>query len=233
MKINIVTFDGDGNGATTLQTKIQLWNRAGNGWPDVIFSEQVNDPVWMAQKPFDFAAPIEEPHPRGHAQPVAGALDRPVHGRRQAVLRPGQPRPGGALGEPEEDGRRSATPSPRPGRSGRRWARRSPPSTRATSSATSATPSATGSTCGATSARSSSSTATTCTINADRRALHRDGEPARPADQERHAAAAQRVHPGLRQAVRRRGRQGADDARDRPGTRRRCSTRPCTSRPAR
>ena len=58
-KVNIVTFDGDGNGATTMQTKIQLWNRTGNGWPDVIFSQQVNDPVWMAQKPFDFAAPVK------------------------------------------------------------------------------------------------------------------------------------------------------------------------------
>jgi ABC-type glycerol-3-phosphate transport system substrate-binding protein len=57
--VKVVTFDGDGNGATTMQTKIQLWNRSGNGWPDVIFSEQVNDPVWMAQKPFDFAAPIK------------------------------------------------------------------------------------------------------------------------------------------------------------------------------
>src|SRR5689334_12522143 len=57
--VKIVTFDGDGNGATTLQAKIQLWNRTGNGWPDVIFSEQVNDPVWMAQKPFDFAANLE------------------------------------------------------------------------------------------------------------------------------------------------------------------------------
>ena len=56
--LKIVTFDGDGNGATTLQAKIQLWNRTGNGWPDVIFSEQVNDPVWMAQKPFDFAEPV-------------------------------------------------------------------------------------------------------------------------------------------------------------------------------
>jgi ABC-type glycerol-3-phosphate transport system substrate-binding protein len=56
--LNIVTYDGDGNGATTLQTKIQLWNRTGNGWPDVVFSQQVNDPVWMAQKPFDFAAPV-------------------------------------------------------------------------------------------------------------------------------------------------------------------------------
>ena len=53
--LNIVTYDGDGNGATTMQTKIQLWNRTGKGWPDVIFSEQANDPVWMGQKPFDFA----------------------------------------------------------------------------------------------------------------------------------------------------------------------------------
>ena len=57
--MHIVTFDGDGNGATTLQTKIQLWNRTGKGWPDVIFSEQVNDPVWMAQKPFEYAAPVK------------------------------------------------------------------------------------------------------------------------------------------------------------------------------
>jgi ABC-type glycerol-3-phosphate transport system substrate-binding protein len=53
--LHIVTYDGDGNGATTLQTKIQLWNRTGKGWPDIIFTEQANDPVWMAQKPFDYA----------------------------------------------------------------------------------------------------------------------------------------------------------------------------------
>jgi ABC-type glycerol-3-phosphate transport system substrate-binding protein len=57
--VKIVTFDGDANGATTLQTKIQLWNRSGKGWPDIIFSEQVNDPVWMAMKPFEFAAPVK------------------------------------------------------------------------------------------------------------------------------------------------------------------------------
>jgi ABC-type glycerol-3-phosphate transport system substrate-binding protein len=57
--VHIVTFDGDANGATTLQTKIQLWNRTGSGWPDVIFSEQVNDPVWMAMKPFNFAEPVK------------------------------------------------------------------------------------------------------------------------------------------------------------------------------
>jgi ABC-type glycerol-3-phosphate transport system substrate-binding protein len=57
--VKIVTFDGDSNGSTELQTKIQLWNRIGSGWPDVIFSEQVNDPVWMAQAPFNFAAPVK------------------------------------------------------------------------------------------------------------------------------------------------------------------------------
>ena len=55
VKLNIVIYDGDGNGATTMQTKIQLWNRTGHGWPDIIFTEQANDPVWMSQKPFDFA----------------------------------------------------------------------------------------------------------------------------------------------------------------------------------
>jgi ABC-type glycerol-3-phosphate transport system substrate-binding protein len=62
--LNIVTFDGDGNGATTMQTKIQLWNRTGHGWPDVIFSEQANDPVWMGQKPFDYALDLKTVFPK-------------------------------------------------------------------------------------------------------------------------------------------------------------------------
>lgn len=62
--VNLVTYDGDGNGATTLQTKIQLWNRTGNGWPDVIFTEQANDPVWMAQKPFDYAQDLKSVFPK-------------------------------------------------------------------------------------------------------------------------------------------------------------------------
>ena len=40
--VNIVTFDGDGNGASTMQTKIQLWNRTGSGWPDVVFPSRSN-----------------------------------------------------------------------------------------------------------------------------------------------------------------------------------------------
>jgi ABC-type glycerol-3-phosphate transport system substrate-binding protein len=63
VKLHIVTFDGDSNGATTLQAKIQLWNRTGHGWPDVIFSEQVNDPVWMGSKPFDYAADLKSALP--------------------------------------------------------------------------------------------------------------------------------------------------------------------------
>jgi ABC-type glycerol-3-phosphate transport system substrate-binding protein len=58
MHVHIVTYNGDANGSTTLQTKIQLWNRSGGGWPDVLFSEQVNDPVWMAKPPFNFAEPV-------------------------------------------------------------------------------------------------------------------------------------------------------------------------------
>src|SRR4029453_7371773 len=64
VQADIVTFDGDGNGASTLQTKIQLWNRTGKGWPDVVFSQQVNDPVWMAGKPFEFAAPLDDLIPK-------------------------------------------------------------------------------------------------------------------------------------------------------------------------
>ena len=59
VNVKKVIYDGDGNGATGLQTKIQLWNRTGSGWPDVIFSEQANDPVWMGQAPFDFAADLK------------------------------------------------------------------------------------------------------------------------------------------------------------------------------
>ena len=65
--MDIVTYDGDGNGATTMQTKIQLWNRTGEGWPDVVFSQQVNDPVWMAQEAVRVRRTARGPHPRGRA----------------------------------------------------------------------------------------------------------------------------------------------------------------------
>src|SRR5688500_13299889 len=61
--VDALTYDRNGNGATTMQSKSQLWNRSGEGSPDVVFSQQVNDPVWMAQEPFEFAAPLEEVSP--------------------------------------------------------------------------------------------------------------------------------------------------------------------------
>jgi ABC-type glycerol-3-phosphate transport system substrate-binding protein len=73
VKLHIVTFDGDSNGATTLQAKIQLWNRTGKGWPDVIFSEQINDPVWMASKPFNYAANLDGAFPKKVLKKIPGA----------------------------------------------------------------------------------------------------------------------------------------------------------------
>src|SRR4030081_3001478 len=34
-KLNIVTYDGSADGSTYLQTKVQLFDRTGSGWPDV------------------------------------------------------------------------------------------------------------------------------------------------------------------------------------------------------
>jgi ABC-type glycerol-3-phosphate transport system substrate-binding protein len=87
VRANIVTYDGDANGATTLQTKIQLWNRTGKGWPDVIFSEQVNDPVWMAQKPFDFAAPVKDLIPQDLLSqwPAASTAQCTINGTQYCV----------------------------------------------------------------------------------------------------------------------------------------------------
>jgi ABC-type glycerol-3-phosphate transport system substrate-binding protein len=81
--VNVVTYDGDGNGATTMQTKIQLWNRTGKGWPDVVFSEQANDPVWMGQKPFDFALDLKGVFPRAllRGWPAPSLAQCTVNGR--------------------------------------------------------------------------------------------------------------------------------------------------------
>lgn len=49
VKIKIVTYSGDANGANDLQTKVQLFDRTGSGWPDVAFSANVNDASWASQ----------------------------------------------------------------------------------------------------------------------------------------------------------------------------------------
>ncbi|MCX2748739.1 extracellular solute-binding protein [Arthrobacter sp. MI7-26] len=50
MKINVVTYDGSANGSNSFRTKIQLFDRAGSGWPDVVFSTQNNDAAWASQE---------------------------------------------------------------------------------------------------------------------------------------------------------------------------------------
>jgi len=57
--VNVVVWSGDGNGATEGQTDIEKWNTAGSSWANVMFSEQVNDPIWMAQSPFNYAANLK------------------------------------------------------------------------------------------------------------------------------------------------------------------------------
>ncbi|GAA1115057.1 extracellular solute-binding protein [Kribbella jejuensis] len=49
-KINVVAYDGSANGSNSFRTKMQLFDRAGSGWPDVVFSTQNNDAAWASQK---------------------------------------------------------------------------------------------------------------------------------------------------------------------------------------
>ena len=49
-KIKVVAYDGSANGSNSFRTKIQLFDRAGSGWPDVVFSSQNNDAAWASQK---------------------------------------------------------------------------------------------------------------------------------------------------------------------------------------
>lgn len=58
VKLEIVTYDGDANGSNYLQTKVQLFNRTGKGWPDVVFSSQNNEVTWAVDA--GFAAPLNK-----------------------------------------------------------------------------------------------------------------------------------------------------------------------------
>jgi ABC-type glycerol-3-phosphate transport system substrate-binding protein len=58
VKIDMVTYDGDANGSNTLQTKIDLYDRTGSGWPDVVFSAESNEVSWA--QPAGFTAPLNK-----------------------------------------------------------------------------------------------------------------------------------------------------------------------------
>ncbi|MFI5843058.1 ABC transporter substrate-binding protein [Catenuloplanes sp. NPDC051500] len=48
--VEVVTYDGSSNGSNSFRTKMQLFDRAQEGWPDVVFSSQNNDAAWASQK---------------------------------------------------------------------------------------------------------------------------------------------------------------------------------------
>ena len=58
VKLNVVTYDGDANGSNTLQTKVDLYDRTGSGWPDVVFSAESNEVSWA--QPAGFTAPLSK-----------------------------------------------------------------------------------------------------------------------------------------------------------------------------
>ncbi|MEO7720398.1 MAG: ABC transporter substrate-binding protein [Pseudolysinimonas sp.] len=62
-KVNIQTYDGNSGGTNSFQTKISLADKAGSGWPDVVWSGQVNDASWAAvgkNGAQAFATPLDE-----------------------------------------------------------------------------------------------------------------------------------------------------------------------------
>jgi ABC-type glycerol-3-phosphate transport system substrate-binding protein len=58
VKLNAVLYDGDANGSNTLQTKVDLYDRTGSGWPDVVFSAENNEVSWA--QPAGFTAPLNK-----------------------------------------------------------------------------------------------------------------------------------------------------------------------------
>jgi multiple sugar transport system substrate-binding protein len=58
VKMTIVTYDGDANGSNYLQTKVDLFDRTGSGWPDVVFSTQNNEVSWAVHA--GFTAPLNK-----------------------------------------------------------------------------------------------------------------------------------------------------------------------------
>ena len=63
IEVNVETYDGNANGSASLQTKVALFDQAGEGWPDVVFSTQNNDAAWASKETNGvqaFAAPVNK-----------------------------------------------------------------------------------------------------------------------------------------------------------------------------
>ena len=50
IEVNVETYDGNAGGSDSFHTKISLFDQAGEGWPDVVWSTQVNDASWAAKE---------------------------------------------------------------------------------------------------------------------------------------------------------------------------------------
>jgi ABC-type glycerol-3-phosphate transport system substrate-binding protein len=59
-KIRIVTYDGDANGSNSFRTKMELFNRAGSGWPDVVFTADDNAASWGSLSGTGNLAPLNQ-----------------------------------------------------------------------------------------------------------------------------------------------------------------------------
>jgi ABC-type glycerol-3-phosphate transport system substrate-binding protein len=59
-KINIVSYDGDANGSNTFKTKMSLYDRAGSGWPDVVFTADNNAASWGSEQGTGALAPLSK-----------------------------------------------------------------------------------------------------------------------------------------------------------------------------
>jgi len=63
IEVNIETYDGNAGGSDSFHTKVSLFDQAGEGWPDVVWSTQVNDASWAARESNGvqaFAAALDE-----------------------------------------------------------------------------------------------------------------------------------------------------------------------------
>lgn len=63
IEVDVETYDGNASGSASLQTRIALFDQAGEGWPDVVFSTQNNDASWASRENAGvqpFAAPVNE-----------------------------------------------------------------------------------------------------------------------------------------------------------------------------
>jgi ABC-type glycerol-3-phosphate transport system substrate-binding protein len=74
VKMNIVTYDGSADGSTYLQTKVQLFDRTGSGWPDVVFASPT-DVTWASVPTSPsaqaYAAPVDQLVPASTLQGFA------------------------------------------------------------------------------------------------------------------------------------------------------------------